>query len=244
MEKEKVIDKVRKLLNLANDAAATEGERDNAMRMAHGFLAKYNLDMAEVEAAGGTVADEPREETAGRFFGRPWARSVAGDIGRLFFCYYIYIGNSNAKMVKHVFIGKRSNAITALEMAQYVVGSIIKEGKSQARKNGLGHTWFRSFALGAAESIDRRVEQIILSSLNQKTKLSTGKELVLASIYEKEKKLNVEMSFELYPRRVKSRTGLGTGSRDGFESGKTYGNTVSLNRQVTGHVPKKLTYDK
>jgi len=41
------------MLRLANDAGASEGERHNAMRMAHATLAKHNLDLASVESAPG-----------------------------------------------------------------------------------------------------------------------------------------------------------------------------------------------
>lgn len=43
-----ILEKVKKLLALAGNAGATEGERDNALRMAHGLLAKHNLDMADL----------------------------------------------------------------------------------------------------------------------------------------------------------------------------------------------------
>ena len=46
---EKILDKVKKLLAVANNEAATEGERDNALRMAHNMLAKHNLAMADLD---------------------------------------------------------------------------------------------------------------------------------------------------------------------------------------------------
>ncbi len=49
-DNEKVLDKVRKLLALANNEAASEGERDNAMRMAHKLLTMHQLEMADVDA--------------------------------------------------------------------------------------------------------------------------------------------------------------------------------------------------
>ena len=63
---EKIMARVKKMLTLAYDKGATEGERDNALRMAHKYLAKYNLDIAEVEASGDKKAKgEPRvEETS------------------------------------------------------------------------------------------------------------------------------------------------------------------------------------
>src|SRR5215472_4319088 len=81
---EQILARVRKMLALANDAGATEGERDNALRMAHATLAKYNLDLAAAEIAGGEDerADslEPRVEQAGKFGGWAWAQHIANSI--------------------------------------------------------------------------------------------------------------------------------------------------------------------
>ena len=51
-DKARALARVRKMLALANDAAATEGERENALRMAHATLAKYNLELAEAVERG------------------------------------------------------------------------------------------------------------------------------------------------------------------------------------------------
>lgn len=67
---DKIINRIKKMLALANDAAAAEGERDNAMRMAYNLLAKHNLTMATVE---GPTNGEKREQNAAQFYGRPWA---------------------------------------------------------------------------------------------------------------------------------------------------------------------------
>ena len=45
-----ILDRVKKMLAIANDSAASEGECDNALRMAHNTLAKHNLDMADLNA--------------------------------------------------------------------------------------------------------------------------------------------------------------------------------------------------
>jgi hypothetical protein len=233
-DQEKIISKVRKLLNLAKDAAASEGERDNAMRMAHGFLAKYNLDMATVEASGGTVEGEDREQQVGEFFGRPWARSVAHSVAKLFFCSYIYVGHRDAKRIRHCFVGRRSNATTAAAMAEYLVLSIRREGKARARKMDEGHTWARSFSLGAASTIRERVDEIIAASAKQSAVASTGRSLVLASVYEQERLANQQLMAKFYPHQRSGTRGKSPGTADGFNEGKKYGQTVSLNRQVGG----------
>jgi hypothetical protein len=54
MTEDKILSRIQKMLALANDLAATEGERDNALRMAYNLMAKHNLDMVTVEARNPT----------------------------------------------------------------------------------------------------------------------------------------------------------------------------------------------
>ena len=74
--KDKGLERVKKMLTLANDAGATEGERDNALRMAHATLAKHNLTLSEAEAAGSTP-EEKRCDGAIETRNMPWARRTA-----------------------------------------------------------------------------------------------------------------------------------------------------------------------
>lgn len=56
MTKEEALEKVKKLLNLANDKAASEGEVQNAMAMAQQIMAKFHIESV-------TFDDEPEEVT-------------------------------------------------------------------------------------------------------------------------------------------------------------------------------------
>jgi len=49
MSDEKLLDKIKKLITLANDAGATEAEADTAMSMANRLLLMHNLTMADVK---------------------------------------------------------------------------------------------------------------------------------------------------------------------------------------------------
>lgn len=235
----KIISKIRKLLALANNAAATDGERDNAMRQAHAMLAKYNLDVATVEAATGkATAGEERVEQESEFYGRPWARRVCGAIAELFFCRYLYVPSGDAKMTVHSFIGRKSNATTAAEMSKYVVESILKEGRRRTRELGQGNAWRRSFCLGAAAAIQVRAAKMLDESTKPeapqpevKTKVP-GTALVLASVYQQEQEANKAMVEKQYPDLKAGRGGKGLSSTDAAVEGARYGKTVSLSRQI------------
>jgi hypothetical protein len=89
MAEDKIFERIKKMLALANDLAASEGERENALRMAYNTMAKYNLDMAAVEAHG-KKAEEQRINFQNDSWSWLWARQVNQIIGRLFFCKYYY----------------------------------------------------------------------------------------------------------------------------------------------------------
>ncbi|HUW45937.1 MAG TPA: DUF2786 domain-containing protein [Dehalococcoidia bacterium] len=232
----KILSRVQKMLNLANNAGATEGERDNAMRMAHATLAKYNLDLADLESANTEAkresSGEPREEHTTHFYGRPWARNVCMNVGRLFFCHYIYMSHKKATNVKHYFIGRHSNAITAALMAEFIVKSIIKEGNRQKRDEMEGNSWLRTFCWGAANRIKERVEELIAGTDESQKAAEPGTGLVLASYYNTEREKNAVMLRQLHPALRTGRGGKGHQGGDAYSRGKQYGGRVSLNTQI------------
>lgn len=232
-EIEKVLDRVAKMLRLANDKGATEGERDNALRMAHATLAKHNLAIADVESRDPQRkknSDEKRGMHTQRFYGRPWARMVASGVAELFFCEYICGTATLAKDTAHYFIGRESNAITASIIAVYVIDSITKEGRRRQRAAGAGNGYFRSFALGAALKITIRVAELKKTVPPEVT--GSGKELVLASYYDTEKAANIETRDKLFPKLGRTRGTKGITDRGAFVAGSEYGGKVSLTPQV------------
>ena len=222
---EEIVVKIRKMMALANDAGASDGERDNAMRMAYNIMAKYNLaegDLTEKEirqllALGGDVA--------------PYARRIANALAGMFFCNY-YTEKRGAKL-NHKFVGKAANVMTASLMADYVIKSIRKEARSAASKNGYPESWKTSFYKGAAATIVARCVEMIDTQKTTTTK-SAGTGLVLASVYESERIANDEF---LSAQGVRLRSKVSTEHRAtaaGYNAGKEFGKSVSLNRQVGG----------
>lgn len=249
---EKILSRVRKMLKLANDKGATEGERDNAMRMAHATLAKYNLEMAAVEAAdpasGVRHAEpvEPRIQHDVAFGGWPWARNICASIAKLFFCEHLYVPNSNVWKVRHYFIGKYSNAVTAALISEFVVTSVIREGLKLQKLRHENNAFVRSFGWGAAHHVRDRVYRLMndrdqlapdvgddLSKAPDHTATSTA--LVLASLYETEAAANKQLVTALFGAKTyerKGRAGAGADRLDGYAAGHEYGGRVSLNPQV------------
>lgn len=241
----KVLARVRKMIKLAENAGATEGERDNAMRAVHATLAKYNLTLSQVGADD--AAAEKRGKLAHEFLGKPWAISIAGAVARMYFCGYFYQtigGNAGpTQKARHTFVGRESNVVTAREMAQFVVETVNREAQRYQRSIGGRYQDYRAFAQGATEKIRQRCYQI---EQDAKTKgvedivaedepaLLTGQQpgtaLVLASLYQTEEEANKKILDDLKLRTGRSQTyAEGSHAR---RAGAEFGSKVPLHRQV------------
>lgn len=226
MSDNRIIEKVRKLLALANDNGASEGERDNAMRMAYAFLAKHNLTEDDLEIK------EIRELITMIGFSQPWARSIAMSLAKLCFCnYYIVRGTK----FKHNFVGKASNAVTAQLMTDYVVRSVQREAGKLMRAGNFSNTWHGSFCKGAAAEIALK-SVAMRKSQEQDNSTAPGTGLVIVALYKSEAEANAtfikeQMGINLTTSKGRSQTY----TRDGFNAGAAFGKTVNLSRQVGGN---------
>ena len=235
VEMTRILGRVKKMLTLAADAGATEGERDNAMRMAHATLAKYNLTMAEAEAAQPGSSNDPRVDQSIETRSRPWIIRTAHGVAELFFCKYFFI--RSGRNAKHYFVGRLSNVTTAKEIAAYVITSINREGRARAKDQPDPNPWRLSFCKGAAETVRARCTQLRLDAekASQAAPVaSTGTSLVLASVYALETQHNSDYLRDVLKIHLKSSRSREKGAGSGYGEGRDYGNKVSLNRQVGG----------
>lgn len=252
----KILRRVRKMMKLANDAGASEGERDNAMRMVHATLAKYNIAMSLVDA-GDAQTEEKRESLRKAFLGKPWAIQIAAAIARMYFCHYHYStmgGNAGpTQKALHVFVGRESNVVTAQEMAQFVVESVNREAQRYQRSIGGRYGDYRAFAQGAAQRIRERCYQIeqdaktkgvedvptdeqpgLLTS-DEAFNQVPGTALVLASLYKTEDDANTAFVAKVYGKLGKGRSSTfapGATTGNARSAGAKFGSKVSLHKQI------------
>ena len=223
---EKIIDKIRKLLALANGDGAADQERDSALRMAHALLAKHNLSMSDTDQK-----QEDRKESTLDYCPHAWARGVAMDIGKLYFCEYFIMRLRNG--VRHYFVGLESNTITSQEMFKFVASSIMKEARKATKLKGESGSFERSFCKGAAVAVRARCYEIRKSSqdLSEETNTSTGTGLVLASLYKREHDANVALIAKNHKLKINPDR-QSNARADAHRAGVEFGKTIPLNRQI------------
>jgi hypothetical protein len=220
-----IIERVKKLLALAADQSASEGERDNALRMAHGMLAKHNLDMSHVDASN-KIDIEDREDFVNATWGMPWCRQASVAVAKLFFCSYYYGRKINGTKMEHHFIGKTSNVATAALMADFVIHSIMKEYNKKGWHNLSPEG--RSFAAGATRIIRERVEELMKSPEG----VSSSTALVVRNIYESEFEANADYLKEAGTTLVTKKARSSPVNIKAYNSGKEFGAKVGLDVQV------------
>lgn len=232
---DKVIDKIRKLMNMAEGTAdGGEHERDTALKMAMNLLAKYNLSMSSVKGKD----KEGRQTVEKEMTSHAWAKIVAKAVAEMLFCKYFStkIGAHNATRMRMTFIGLESNVITAKEMTEYIIASITKEAARKAKEAGVAGSFQRSFCNGAANQIKLRCNALRAEAEKASAKapeMSSGTALVLASLYDTEKKANDDyvvtvMNVKLTTKPLKPNSKSG----DGYSAGVAHGKTIQLNKQV------------
>jgi hypothetical protein len=220
---EKIIDKVKKLIALGTNSGATEGERDNAIRMAHVLLAKHNLSMADIAES---EKPEEREELFSEYYRNPWYAFVANAMAKLFFCQcYTSKGHhfekNAAKKTRIYFVGKSSNVITAKLMADYLIKSITKELKK--------NEFSISFCNGASNKIAHRVEAMIKQPNIEGSSCTA---LSVVNIYKSEAQANAEFIASKGIALSETNRATRNTNQKEYMAGVSFGGNVSLNNQI------------
>lgn len=167
MKKEKILDRVKKLLELAKDNA-NENEADNAMLKAQEYMARHKISQSEVD----TIIDK---ETEPNVIEEPftlwsktkwWERELASVIAWNFRCYYvIYTRNSLTRLS---FYGKDEDVWLAKEVYEFASWAIQYHSKQYMKerdvadrtiKTGLKNAYMKGFINGLNARYKKQVAE-------------------------------------------------------------------------------------
>lgn len=228
MNKAKVLDRIKKLLAMANDDRGNDNERETALRQAHKLLTKHNLSLLEVEEAG-REAEDPRVSSQFEGWSMPWTRQVRQAIGRLFMCNY-YVGHKvNGTRQAHYYVGRESNVVTAEYMSTYVIDNILKQGRKLYGHNLSPAT--RSFATGCAVQLHARVDEMIAKAAEGVEGATQSTAIALLDLAKAEKAANDDFVSDWNVQQSRSRR---TGRVDfgAYNEGKAHANGINLDLQL------------
>lgn len=170
---EKIIEKIKKCLELANNNPSEE-EAKSAALMAQKLLAKYNISMSDIE----DVAQEQIEESPVWFkdlvtwgAARGWKYELAEIVASNFRCKHFFYGKQAA-----VFYGHKTDVQVAKEIYTFLfkngdklANRLAHKANRETRKNGYGtntvgvyNSFVKGYMAGLREALDKQCTALMV----------------------------------------------------------------------------------
>lgn len=213
---EKIIQTIRKILELSKNNPSEEEAKSAALK-AQELLAKYHIDMREVESIDIDEV-ESIEEVHVDLPPKKWKYKLAKIVAENFRCKHFYMGRGTL-----VFYGHKTDADIAAETYKYLfnMGNILagREVDRVFKKTGTSANVYNSFVAGFCAGIQEALGE-------------QCKALMIVT------PADVKTSFEEMSKGWKSmsggalRVGGNTHCREAYESGKTEGRHAMKSKQI------------
>ena len=207
-----ILERVRKLLAVANDERGNENQSAVAAAKAHELLEQYNLDMALIGSSNPKQNERANEYFKGGLY--KWQRNLWHSVAQLNFCMYWYVkGNYAGAKYQHRVLGRQHNVVGAEVLADYLQQAIERLAQETARERGV-NVFCRpmiAFREGMANRLCERLYALRRERLAEERRKqeeneqraqsngSTGTGLVLASLIQDEGDLNHDFLYGLEP---------------------------------------------
>lgn len=218
----KIIERIKKLLALAECAGASDGEASNAAEKAHALLAEYNLSLSDIT----TEEQKAVIETFNYSGVSVWKHHVWQAVAKLHFCDYAFSikrGNSTVRFL----IGRPVNIESARLVAEYLCDAVNTEARKAGK--GKGKQWATQFKRGCSFTIAHRLYAKLYEAKDGKTESETGTALALRPVYEKTESENAE---RLAALGVKAERQKRVVDDDALRAGMDAGANINLNRPI------------
>jgi len=213
-----VINRVRKLLAVANDGRGNENEAANAAAMAQSIIAEYGLEMAQLADTPSSDPSASRSKTShNRAAMYSYQRSLMEAVAKVYFCRHFIIeehAESFGKMRKvkrHALLGRNINIQVATMVYDYLIDTMDRllpyQGMEKRGKNAL--LWLDGCSSRLISRLDQKRRQMEEDSDRKRREdetrarhpgaASAGNAMVLAELYSNEDDLNTDFIHGLKP---------------------------------------------
>lgn len=242
MDKDKIADKLRKLIALQNGAmeVGSISEAENAAARIQELLMKYNMELTDVELEKEEVSREDLEASFIKTEPKDWITKLYNAIAMHNFCKLVYIVEPSTKGPKYyrfALIGADQDREVVKYLTDQLVSKLRYLARESYKKNQrVGekrNTYIRGFLTGA-------VNQIFTRLIEQRKKDEQAQANTTALVLKKEAKLEAKVQQEFGALRKHRTRSKGYSGREGFTEGVKAGKTVSINRGVGSSSKTKL----
>jgi len=210
MTHSRLIDKIKKLLSMANNNP-NKHESEIAMRRANKLLKEHDLTML-------SLSEVEEEQISMSVEGgvTPWTRIIYRSVAKLYSCQYFVTHKFSEKM--HVVVGNESNRVTTTLIAEQLIDIIRKE--SRGKGNG--------FRNSASMSVENTCLDILAENARNSEEVIAGTGLVPVDIHNKRVSANSDFCSKHF------NLSSGRGSRlSGSSAGSAFGAGLSVNIRMS-----------
>lgn len=164
MSEEKIIQKIQNLFDLANNNPSEE-EAIAAAAKAQELMAKYDIQMSDLNDLGGEEIAEETYYDTGRHQMKKWRRGLATIIAKNFRCKCYFVDKKDV-----VFYGHKSDAKIALQVFTYLHDAGIKfannyyynKKKLGCETKGLMNSYLAGFKKGIQDKLDAQCTALMI----------------------------------------------------------------------------------
>jgi hypothetical protein len=225
-EREKNIDKIQKLLAMAE--SPYEKEAETAMRLAGKLLAKNGLTMEEVRAQ---KMDESRV-TMVKYVTKAdrtgWLGNLSYSVSKTFDCNSLRGRGSNTRSHVLIFIGVKKDVEMAVHFFSYFKDRVDSLASQFERNYGKGFKGQEvdAYRVGVVKTLSRRLREAFeakVAATNNCTDLVLLKDQMIRKFQN-----------DQFPKVNKSRSLKTHGSHDAYNRGRRDGEGISIHTPVSG----------
>lgn len=220
MKDQKIIDRVRKLLAMAEDSSSPH-EAAIAATRASKLMQQHNLDSAAVRVKQGINRDDMSQREAGLGYGRipAWYSQLLIPVAELHDCHVRYVRRNgtgpNAIETAAEFLGVDSDP----EVCTYVFDFLCQQMDFLSRRYkhenpDASRADTNDYRLGCAQGIVEVIKQMIAEKNAAEQEVSSGKELVVA------KRQLVAQAFNINYGKRRRKTRASTHRQQGYRDGQ------------------------
>jgi hypothetical protein len=231
-----LLGKVRKLLTLAGDKGATEGEASNAAAAAQRLIEQHRLDTALLDEAPDEApqADEPIEDAVDPLDTLnsrvAWRGSLASGIARANGCKMYWHGGREIKV-----IGAPTRVAAVRTLYAWLSREVDRLGRDAAR--GQGRAWGHAWRVGCAARLGERLAEAARAGVAEAKARAVGDGVALVRVERALARIDVVAERERVNAWQKKHVKLTAGRRatvsdsSGYSAGRAAGDRIRL----TGH---------
>jgi len=241
-EKESVLKRIQKLLQMSTENGASENEAMLAADKAQKLLQEHNLSIADIKDDSQVEPMESEDVEVDRDL---WKGYIRNATAKLYFCstYSTMKLDTHYKRVKVItFVGRKSNRMVATEMCKYFINTVERLADEEFREvpgsraaiNKMAHAFKQGAASKLSGRLRERYEEIAPEYIPQ------GNPDGLPVLYKNEQMAITKWLEQKGIRLRSAKSSMSIRDRVAYSRGSEKGNGIGINTQINARTKSRM----